>query len=362
MTSKKYVAWLVFVQVSLMAVNLIFWHGYAKKFLTQKDLAGTGYFLVNEFLTPDKKFPGHHVELANYLKSGKKESFDIITIGDSFSNGCAKAYYQDILVSRYGLKILNVRFRIDSCLRDLYYLIQSGLLEEFQPRLIILERVGRAVHWSLGSREISSKNVPNTPIEKFFAPKPAAKPKRTLGIFSSIMFQYNWEVFKNLFYRRIHRENLSPKVFFAELDRDLFTNKNQENLLLYYFEDFNFLKTPANIAMINKNLNNVAGILAEKNIKLAFMPCVDKFDLYYPYIKDKHGRPENNLFEEIRKIPDKKYIFIDTKKILREALALGEKDIYWIDDTHWSWRGMSIVCEKIFEAICENFRIKAKFL
>ena len=81
------------------------------------------------------------------------------------------------------------------------------------------------------------------------------------------------------------------------------------------------------------------------------MLCVDKYDLYYPYIKDRRGRTENNLFEEFRNVPDKNYIFIDTKKILREALERGEKDLYWLSDTHWSWRGMSIVSEKIFEAI-----------
>lgn len=346
MTAKKYVACLTSILALLIIINLILWHGYVKEIFIQGDLSRLGSFKINKAITPDKKFPALHVELTDYLRSGKKEFFDIITMGDSFSNGNAGNYYQDILASECNLKILNVNLGGNNILVNLYILIKSGLLDEIKPKMIILESVARSVQYRFGREEISSVNIDGTQIEKLASLRKNMEPL-TSGIFSSVIFRANLRFLRDIYYRKNNPESLSPSVFIAELDRKLFTNKNQENLFLYLYEDLFYSHTSVNIAIINKNLNSASKILAKKNIKLAFMPCVDKYDLYYPYIKNKHGRRENNLFEELRKVPNKKYIFIDTKKILREALERGEKDLYWLNDTHWSWRGMSIICREL---------------
>ena len=358
MTSKKYVAWLLSILILFVLINLAFWHGLVKEIFIQGDLSRLGSFKVNKTVTPHKKFLELHTELSGYLKAEKKKSFDIITIGDSFSQGHTEVFYQDILENKYGFKVLNVNLTYaEKLLGDLYNLNQSGLLDEIKPRYVIIESVARAVNLRLGLEEISQEGLTLAQVEKL-ALKMSLAQKASLtitsGIFPSIMFQANMKFLEDLKYRMENPENLSASTFCTELDRDLFTNEGQENLLLYYFQDLDYLTNSINIDLINKNLNNAAEILAKKNIKLIFMPCVDKFDLYFPYIKKKNGRPENNLFEEFRKIPDKNYIFIDTKKFLREALENNEKDLYWLNDTHWSWRGMSIICEKIFESINDS--------
>lgn len=75
------------------------------------------------------------------------------------------------------------------------------------------------------------------------------------------------------------------------------------------------------------------------------MPCVDKYNLYSNYIIN-NPYPRSIFFEELRKLP-KRYHLIDTKAILTEEVRKGEKDVFYADDTHWSWKAS----KKVFETI-----------
>lgn len=99
------------------------------------------------------------------------------------------------------------------------------------------------------------------------------------------------------------------------------------------------------IQAMNDNMNRLAEVLAQKNIKLYFMPVVDKYNLYRTFIIN-NPYPESVFFEEMRLLP-KKYEYIDTKKILFNALQRGEKDIFYPDDTHWSWRAPEMIFEQV---------------
>jgi len=99
------------------------------------------------------------------------------------------------------------------------------------------------------------------------------------------------------------------------------------------------------IDKLNNNLNALSKILKKKNIKLYFMPAVDKYNLYSKYIVN-NTYPQSIFFEELRKLP-KEYTFIDTKTILLEELKKGVKDIYHSDDTHWSYKASEAIFKKV---------------
>jgi hypothetical protein len=63
---------------------------------------------------------------------------------------------------------------------------------------------------------------------------------------------------------------------------------------------------------------------------------VDKYTLYCKWLRRKKY-PESPFFEMLRPLP-KRYRFIDTKQILRAELERGEKDVFYADDTHASWK------------------------
>jgi hypothetical protein len=110
------------------------------------------------------------------------------------------------------------------------------------------------------------------------------------------------------------------------------------------------LETKDNIELLNENFNVLARDLSQKGIKLIFMPAVDKYNLYRPYIVSNIYK-ESIFFEYLETLP-KEYIFINTKKILSKELENGEKDIFFADDTHWSYKASEkIVSDKEFKKI-----------
>jgi len=76
---------------------------------------------------------------------------------------------------------------------------------------------------------------------------------------------------------------------------------------------------------------------------LFFMPVVDKYDLYYNYISNNPY--EKNYFFDILKVLDKQYTMIDTKNILNDLIIDNIKDVYYADDTHWSYKASEAIAE-----------------
>ena len=146
---------------------------------------------------------------------------------------------------------------------------------------------------------------------------------------------------------------ITPHVYREKLSKELFSTDIGNNLL-FYDEDIIYLKLESieNIELMNDNLNKLAKILSEKNIKLIFMPAVDKYNLYRDYIISNEYK-ESIFFEELEKL-QKDYIFINTKSILKQKLNAGEKDLYYVDDTHWSFKASdTVINDKSFRKIFE---------
>lgn len=144
---------------------------------------------------------------------------------------------------------------------------------------------------------------------------------------------------------------MTSHVYREKLSQDLFS-KDVSGDLLFYYEDLKYLglETKQNIELLNDNFNKLSHALAKKNIKLIFMPAVDKYNLYRPYIVSNIYN-ESIFFEYLETLP-KDYIFINTKKILSKELEKGEKDIFYVDDTHWSYKASkTIIKDESFKNI-----------
>ena len=65
----------------------------------------------------------------------------------------------------------------------------------------------------------------------------------------------------------------------------------------------------------------------------------DKYDVYEPFIIDKH--PHNPTLDNC---PEEPWV-INTKPMLQENARKGVKDIFRINDTHWSPIGAKLVAD-----------------
>ena len=129
-----------------------------------------------------------------------------------------------------------------------------------------------------------------------------------------------------------------------------FTGK--PNTLLFFEDDINNMKyknDSLKIVNSNNTINKINNLLSKKNIKLIVLISPDKYDLYYPYIKDKSNFNEPLFFKYYNNL-SKEYTSINSFEILTTKLT-NNKDVYYYDDTHWSPIGASAIAVGINKII-----------
>ena len=353
MTNYTFLQKLLFSFLVFALFHIAIWNIYTNKIfaLSKNHYVGDLGRVTYQFdlLTKRKNevsLPILHISKTNY----SAQKIDVITIGDSFSNGAAgglNSYYQDYLATKKNLNIMNIQMiGGHNFIETIVGLYNNGILKEIHPKAIIIETVQRVIP-SFYSRELNFSFSPNiNNITEILKDDIFTNPIPELKIINVINY-------KVPFYTLLSsvKENSVHNGYKFTLSKNLFSS-NTPNKLITYKTDINNLShfTPANIEYVNKNFNKLASLLKKLNIELYFMPAVDRYDLYYDYILNNKYL-KNDFFDLIREMP-KEYKFVDTKKILLPFLENGEKDIFYSDDTHWSYKASDIITsDEIFNSL-----------
>ncbi|TYA56646.1 alginate O-acetyltransferase AlgX-related protein [Formosa maritima] len=277
--------------------------------------------------------------------------FDILTIGDSFS-GQQQYGYQNYLALNHDLNVLNFNFNSFYKVRNynpvhfLSELINGDILSNYNIDYIIIEVIERRfIDFVLEVNFDSSISLEEIKLIKRVYPKTEE---------TFLKKTNNFLIDTKKYYKYKLGYLFSPKPFDSDVYKmNLVENMFRVNLdeITFYYQDISSLNriTKRNIFLLNQVLNNFKRKLEKDNIKLIVMPCVDKYDLYAPYIKD-NPFPENSFFNFLRK-EEKDYLFIDTKKVLEPYVNNGVKDVFFADDTHWSPIASEIIANEIFRVI-----------
>ncbi len=317
---------------------------------------------ISELANPKEKketLPIKHLEASEYSGS----QVDMITIGDSFSNGGGgglNPYFQDYLATKTGMNILNLsnyQEKTRSYIETVYLLGNNGFLEQKGVKYILLESVQRKVtqrfvtqvnkeindkieninkfykfntHNVLSSKRVETKNVNYVPITPFI----------NNGNVKFVLYNILYNFSDNGYLSQVYKTKISKNLFSLG-DRDLIFYKND----LARINQSNI----KNFEIINKNLNELAQYLEKKGIKLIFMPAVNKFDLYSSYIVN--NKYPHDKFFELFETMKKEYIFVNAKEVLSKKLEAGVKDVFHVDDTHWSYKASDAITDKIVNLI-----------
>lgn len=352
--NKKFTYITLLVMILFLSFHYLVWNIFTYKILDPKpytigDLARISYQLDSIHNRIDKA----DLSKTHITYKDLNNKIDVITIGDSFSNGAAggkNSYYQDYISNTYNLNVMNIS-NLDakySFIETINALINNGWIQKINPKIIIIETVGRKFYEHYARDQDLEIKLGNNFEEKLYNQK-----WRDDIPIPSIINTANYKV---LLYSLLYKFKINAKdsVYKFDLTKDLFSVKNKNSLLIYE-EDIKNLEyfTDSNIDKINNNFNYLDNRLKNIGIKLFVMPAVDKYDLYYPLIKDNYFN-ENKLFEYLRSV-DKNYYLIDTKEILQEALLKNEIDIFYADDTHWSYKASEIIANSLKEEIRNVF-------
>ncbi len=342
MTAKRYLRIFFTLLILFVLFHFTMWHLYTKQLFQNNGMTHVGDLGRMSYHNDSLIFKENRVNLPKkHIDFTKIEKVDVITIGDSFSNGGAgglNPFYQDYIASRYNLKVLNLQPSEQGWVESILRLNSSGVLEKMHPKVIILQSVERAcidrlskqIDWNLAADE---KTVIQDMKKRY------SHQKTTTSFINNL--NYNALLY-NLLYKFNDHAYFS-KVYITPISRQLFSSQSS-NELLFYFEDIqNKEADQKSFAQLNANLNHLQKILKKKNIQLYFMPTPDKYNIYSKYII-KNPYRQKHFFELLRSLK-KEYTFIDTKAILEQLIDSNEKDVYYPDDTHWSHKAS----EKIFQ-------------
>lgn len=161
---------------------------------------------------------------------------------------------------------------------------------------------------------------------------------------AAINNNYKWlqRTFSNI----IGTDRYSEAAQRWKLDRLLFSGPYGDTLM-FHLGDYKANRKNRDDRPIEKmhaNLNRLADHLAQDGIRLYFMPTPNKLTAYQDYLVEPI-ETKSVFFPRLRELPGKKYIFIDTEKVISDMVAKGEKDVYFIDDTHWSNKALPVIAE-----------------
>jgi len=354
MNYKKYTICVLSAFLFFVLINLATWKCCTEVLFTKKydggDFARMGYALGSrQYRKVLNDLPVRHISLKEY--DGRK--IDVLTIGDSFSMGGGEgrnSFYQDYIATINNCSVLNVypyptddRVAGFSPVSTLAVLMNNSYLDRIKPRYILIESVARYCIPRYGRKlDLSATDSPDR-IRRYYA-----ETTYDLDYLPKVGF-INDGNFKFYYYNLLYRFSDNAyrgKIYRRQLSKSLFTARSDDELL-FFFEDLAMLPyiNTQMVGAVNDMFNRLADILEKKGIKLYFMPIVDKYDLYREFIVD-NPYPENRFFEKLRKLP-RRYTLIDTKAILLPMVREGEKDVYYADDSHWTWKAS----KKVFETV-----------
>lgn len=351
MKHKRFLRIILGFLVLFLAYNAAVWSLCTETLLTGPvgDLSRIGYISDVAQVKADLfDLPRRQISLEDL----NGERLDLLTIGDSFSNHGApgkNSRYQDYIASINDFNVANVSASADNPMAEVFALLKNGFFDKYRPRYLLVESVERECIKNFSGRleDYTAQKKP----EKRAANKPedVFKPNAAAGTRSQprVLFLNtgNFKYLLNTVLYKFSEHAFAKKVAVKELAKPLFSAGGGTKLLFYYGDiERRSLVTDRSVESLNDNINYLSRELGKRNITLVFMPVVDKSNLYADYMADD-PYPGSTFFERLRALP-KDYLFIDTKDILSKALQQGEKDIFHVDDTHWTWKAS----KRVFEA------------
>lgn len=274
----------------------------------------------------------HEREMVRNIMPQDTITAPLITIGDSFSEQGKRGYSQ-FLAELLGCDIQNIQHK-QTPEQTLIQLLHHQKIPK--QTTVIVEVVERSLIWRMNCINYQDSSsafyIDETDVaenhsgEQKILQNAVLFLKKSVGIRQSIV-RYSTSV-------------------------DLFSHRKRYNTLFIYDSpwdndgDLRFTELGReDIAEAYKNMATLHRLAESYGVRLFFLIAADKYDVYEPFINCPH--PQNPVLESC---PDEDWI-INTKPLLQLQASAGVKDLYYINDTHWSPIGSEIVAKEIYKRL-----------
>jgi len=281
----------------------------------------------------------------NYLKEKKVLDYKqedtatrrLMTIGDSFTPTSANSY-ANYLAHYLNEPIINLPKK-GSPPQTALYLLKNGYFHDKKTRVVIVESIERYFMHNIIHLDFDD----SMSVEDFFDlnVKPSDKSTKAKTPKKNYLKELSSWYRLSLGY--------DNPVFKANLSDSFFSIKSNK---LYFYKEDVLLPTAisdSDIEIAKNNLRKLDSLFRLNNIHLIYMVASDKYDLYQEYIVN-NPYPTVNLLEKFKEFEKESY-FLNTQTILKPMLKNRTKDVYSVNDTHWSYIATEEVAKELYRKV-----------
>lgn len=298
----------------------------------QGDLGGLGKIPTKLFYERDSDTTIPNTLICTVTKAEMlcKDSFDVITCGDSFSQQ-GKYGYQNYMATD-GLQVANYSgCFLHNPFQVAFNLMRSGYIDSTNTKLLVIESVERYLLSRLHSLSFNQVSI----IEENEKPsKPEAK-----------CLLAEAKIYLDFLLGLDIEEN---PVKLLKLDNYFFSGSKGDRLYFYYedisYDEFSIPERDDSI--IRSKIDTLFAEAKANNIQLLILVCPDKYDLYQDHIIN-NSYPIKTINEDFRRIVGDRADVIIGKELLYPHIHSVKKDMYYLDDTHWSYKSAKIIADNI---------------
>ena len=318
------------------------------------DLTRIGFFAEKDFgwNKPQLEFRQPLFELGRYDRH-----YDIVVLGDSFSQAWPKQQWQNHLVQSTGWSVSTLDFGTTR----LQQVLDNKVFRETPPKFLIVEWVERYLPQRLSPKQSCTRAAPTSPISTFSKALPdtitASKSVELMSLAEYSERRINWSDIKlgwvlRFFWKNILKtklEDTRSDVMKIDLTKlTLFSSKNKQDLLVYRediskekkWRQMNLEEMVCGIEMIREKVE------ANGYTRFIFMVAPDKLTAYADFVRDKKLQGISALPKLSEQLPG---IMPRLDLALISAIRQGEPDVYLPDDTHWGSSGHQIVAKTLLK-------------
>ena len=283
-------------------------------------------------LVLEKDYPKEYVAKDTLIIDDKFIQFEqkptVLTIGDSYS-GMGNIGYQNYL-ALHNLNVVNLvrKHAQENPLMIVSAMLNDNMLDSTVCKTVIVQTSDRNC---VGRLQEIYDDVHYSSIELYQSEK-GKRQISVLNLFSFIRLQLGYD---------------SP-VFKYQLTKDCFSHK-WGNMAYCYNEDLWFqYGNQQEVEIAKENLKLFNDKFAQKGIKLILLICADKYDVYRPFMAD-NTLPVDTMTDDFEDISG--VCVIHTKKMFQEMVRNGEKDVYFMNDSHAASIANKAVADRIYNTL-----------
>ena len=234
MKEKTYFKILSLIILLFIGFNFVTWNLITKKFFIYEKNIDVGDLGRMSFLSKsltlkknEQNLPNKHIQYKDNIE------IDVLTIGDSFSNGSGVGrdqYYQDNIATAQNLKVMNIQPSDKGYIETILILSSNGILDKLNPKSIILQVVesgvidnyAKVVNWNIGLENNSTSFLD----KKYKYSRSKTKPFFINNLnYTALLYPILYKYDDNAVY---------SKTYIAPLTKNLFSSEDKSSLLFYY--------------------------------------------------------------------------------------------------------------------------------